>query len=94
MPLSLRNVELNLQLLDFLDTIDLLRSKLGEKPSLNASFFKIGIKLVHEVIRKKLKQLKYNKINTVLRSVFYELMPLTEGQRRQLPSIFVELSSE
>ena len=81
-PLSLRDVELNLQLLDFLETIDLLRSNLGEKPSLNASFFKRGIKLVHEVIRKKLKYLKYNKINTVLRSVFYELMPLNEGQRR------------
>ena len=93
-PLSLRDVELNNELLDFVNEIDMFKRKLGLKPTLNASFFQRGIKLVHNKIQAKLKNLQINKVQCVLRNHLYELMPKTKEQKRQLPAIYIELSSE
>jgi len=61
-PLSLKDECVNLIIVKFLDKIDELREKLGSKCRLNKIFFQRGLKMVHEALRLKLKDIKNNKL--------------------------------
>ena len=87
----LRDRSINDQLLSFAQQADGLSLELGCKSIFNGMQMELELKRLHEVIKVKLKNQKYNGMQAILSSYLYELMPDTEEQRRLLPSINISL---
>ena len=90
-PLILRDEELDAELVGFLLEYDQLNGWLSDSRYLNTLILSKQLKMVHQVLYKKLLNAKYNRMCTAVRSHLFEQQPTNEDQMTMMISLKIEL---